>query len=153
MSKASKSSSITTTSSGGWKNGSGETMGDDDSDDDDDEVPKTAKPKYPGSNENVNVIAPDDEHTLKREPQTPLHKKSTGELPGVVKEAKAERGGSSGSEETFLTAEEEEELRLPGSFDMDHPRKKQGEDSEEDEGEEPGDASWAGLFRRMGLRS
>ncbi|KIM71295.1 hypothetical protein PILCRDRAFT_830438 [Piloderma croceum F 1598] len=92
-------------------------------------------------------------------------------------EGRGEGGNSaSDSKETFLTAEEEEELRIPGSFDMSNPQRRKGkrsgsaddegddDDDDEDEEEEDGVAkgggrgaavqeneSWAGLFRRMGL--
>jgi hypothetical protein len=70
------------------------------------------------------------------------------------------------SKETFLTAEEEEELRIPGSFDMSNPQRRRGrsgsadddgdDDDDDDDWERGGgaaaqDESWAGLFRRMGL--
>lgn len=113
MSKAKRTISI---NSDGWRNGS-EGMMDDDDDDDDDEVPRMVKHQHPGSNEHVNVTAPDGAH---RE--------------------QALRG----SEETFLTAEEEM-LSLPGSFDTNYRR---SEVAQED-----GEVSWAGLFRWMGLRS
>jgi hypothetical protein len=80
-----------------------------------------------------------------------------------------ERDSRTESKETFLTAEEEEELRIPGSFDMSNPQRRRGrsgsadddgddDDDDEDDGEGEGgggaaaqDESWAGLFRRMGL--
>lgn len=143
MSKAKKNTSATSINSEGWRNGSEAIY--DDSDNDSDEVPH----QHPGRNEHVNVIAPEDVHSLQRNPQTLLHKKSTGELPGVIKEAKVGRSGSSGSEGSFLTAEEEP-LILPGSFD---PKNVRREVTQEYGEEEPEDFSWAGLFKRMGLRS
>ena len=68
------------------------------------------------------------------------------------------------SMEILLTAEEEEELQIPGSFDMANPRrgKRSGStDDEDDDDDDDGgggqavedDTSWAGLFKRMGLGS
>jgi calcium/calmodulin-dependent protein kinase I len=78
-----------------------------------------------------------------------------------------DRGSETDSKETFLTAEEEEELKIPGSFDMSNPRRRKGsaddegddDDDDDDDGAGRGagggavqeDESWAGLFRRMGL--
>jgi hypothetical protein len=80
-----------------------------------------------------------------------------------------DRDSRTESKETFLTAEEEEELRIPGSFDMSNPQRRRGrsgsaDDDEDDDDDEDGDddgergggaaaqdESWAGLFRRMGL--
>lgn len=180
LSKAAKSTSGSESSplsagSGGWRNGTG--MGTSDDDDDDDEeaenkgepAPKAigkalGKSKDPGSNENVKVTAPEDEelssdtHALKREPLTPLHKKSTSSLQAVDDQIPAQPQSQkpqsdADSVDTFLTAEEEEELRIPGSFDMSNPRPKKGEDMEDDDADDDeGEASWAGLFKKMGLR-
>jgi calcium/calmodulin-dependent protein kinase I len=66
---------------------------------------------------------------------------------------------------TFLTEEEEEELKIPGSFDMSNPRGKRrngsadDEDDDDDEGlaaataEGAEDPPWAALFRKMGLKA
>jgi len=80
---------------------------------------------------------------------------------------------ASDSRETFLTAEEEEELRIPGSFDMSNPQRRkakrsgsaddEGDDDDDDDDEDDDDEgvarggaaredeSWGGLFRRLGL--
>jgi hypothetical protein len=124
-----KSETSMSSSSGEWMNGSGAGI----DDDDDDEV---------------------DEHTLKQEPVTPLRKKSITSVNAVVDAQKAawRQGTGTNSTETFLTAEEEEELRIPGSFDMSNPQRGNRSGSTEDD-EDDEDESWIGFFKRMGLKS
>lgn len=115
--------------SGGWRNGSGVGMDDDDDDDE--------------------VVAVGD--------AIPTAKGAVGS--GTATATATDSGTNSPN--TFLTAEEEEELQIPGSFDMSNPRTRKGsvddegdDDDEDDVGgqaKEDEDASWAGLFKRLGL--
>lgn len=162
--------------SGGWRNDSGLGISDDDDDGEENEEGGNDKALKrnspggkmgPGSNEFVNVIAPEDEDH--KSPQ--VHPENTrapkreawrGGAPSVNPATTVQpqrQDSSTNSTDTFLTAEEEEELRIPGSFDMSNPRQRQGEDSDhgmdgdnEDEGSEL-DLSWMSLFKRLGLRS
>lgn len=155
-----------------WKNGS-KLDGDDDDDDDDEE-----------SNGKVMVTAPSDVshsstpskvHALQREGTTPLHAKSSEELEHVVDEARTrtipkpppssthpavKEVQRQESMDTFLTAEEEEELRIPGSFDLPSPRRGMSVDGIGASGVSHNDGeagsgrereSWSAMFKRMGL--
>jgi calcium/calmodulin-dependent protein kinase I len=113
--------------SGGWRNGSGAGLDDD-----------------------------EEEEEAVQVAETPLHKKPTT---SIVDEQKAVKRQGTGTD-TILTVEEEEELRIPGSFDMSNPRHGKrsgsadddGDDDDDGGGEADEDATWAGLFRKMGLK-
>ena len=119
----------------------------------------------PGSNEYVNVIGPEEgegrrkgevprgEHTFKRDAVTALHKKYASSLKAMEPQPPTQESGAE-STDTFLTAEEEEELKIPGSFDMSNPRPGRGsQDKEDDVDDEEVDTSWTGLFRKLGLKT
>ena len=151
-----------------------------DEDDDDEEGDEDEEGE---GNGRVSVTAPSDvgqsnspsqAHALQREGVTPLHAKSSEGVAHVIDEARTRtipkpppssqpapaEVKRQDSMDTFLTAEEEEELRIPGSFDIPSPRRGMsvnwsgtGSRSQSDEETEGGKEreTWAGMFKRMGL--
>ncbi|KZP32049.1 Pkinase-domain-containing protein [Athelia psychrophila] len=152
----------------GWKNGSGFNI---DDDDDDDEEEDNAEA---GGNGNAPVTPPSDveqgtapssAHALEREGVTPLHGRSSEDVEQVLNGANTRTHKKSksipqpppvdysevqtrreDSMDTFLTAEEDDELNMPGTFNIPNPRQGAPHHSDGRERE-----TWAGMFKRLGL--
>ena len=116
--------------SGGWKNGTGAGLDEDEDEEDEEGAP----------------------HGLKWEAMTPPHKKPTTSAINTVTPAERDKGAGIDSAAAQLTAEEEEELQIPGSFDMSNPRHGRKESADDEEDEEDEATSWSGFFKRMVLK-
>ncbi|KAJ7457229.1 CAMK/CAMK1 protein kinase [Mycena galericulata] len=130
LAAARKASETASSTSGGW----GGISDDDDDDDDGDGGHKPPSPGLtapPGENANVRVTPPPPHPpTPQAEPQA--------EGPGAVGD-----GGQVEEPESVLApGDEEEELRIPGSFDISDPAPAGGES----------ESSWGGMLRKMNLR-
>lgn len=157
-----------------WKNGSKLDEDEDDDEDDEDDEEGNGRVTVTAPSDVGQSNAPSQGHALQREGVTPLHAKSSEDVEHVVDEARtrtipkpppssqpaATEIQRQDSMDTFLTAEEEEELRIPGSFDIPSPRRgmsvnwsSPGSRSQSDEETEGGRdrETWAGMFKRMGL--
>lgn len=111
--------------SGGWKNGTGAGL-------DEDEEDEEGAP-----------------HGLKWEAVTPLHEEPTTFAIDTV--TPAERGKGAGTDSAAAHLTMEQELQMPGSFDMSNPR--HGRKESVDEVDEEDEAtSWSGFFKRMVLK-
>ncbi|TFK48027.1 Pkinase-domain-containing protein [Heliocybe sulcata] len=166
--------SVASASSGGWKTGAGVDSEGEEREEGESEPKLGGGP--PGENDNINVVpasehehqggegeAPSEAHALKREHEgeAPLHEKDPSEQRDIhqeaIKASRAQDEGGHGKEpsDDALTQEEEEEMAMPGSFDLSGPRKKEQDAGDGGVhmhfGHHEGAQGWGALMKKLHL--